>query len=924
MLLRLQLRYLMVCLLLWCGHGVALAADCLDQETWAAIQHAQWDHARVRLQAMVDQSVVVRGNLERWICLRRMLGNAQAQLMQLEAATDNLQLAYNEALLQLGPEHPETMNAAMGLAIVHGKRGEHDKALPVLRALLPPTERRYGANAMQVLTLLKSTATSLAWIGNYADALPLDERVLRIAEQLKPDGDVGGCQSVALCERIKGNAAKNLALTLTRLGRAPQGLPLAERGVALQMAHLGPSHPNVLDAQLVLASALIGVGQIQEAHELQEKVRNQAQAALGSTHPITLKAEGDLAASSTGREALVQSKSPQQARLQVLRETLGPSHPDVLLASVNLVDTLTKLGEFAPALEAAEAAVQGLLQRTDTLMFDDRSQRAWLNQQYKLEWLYLGLLVRNGRVPDAFLASETLKHHRYALQLGASGETALGSARAQTSKEALRQLTLLDQRIALARSLNQSVSVLLADRSAAFDRWNASRASTPFTLPNVKAVPAWAQTVVKHGDAVISYRVIGGSLCAFVLEGDKVSFVRLADADRVMPTIEAYRLTMRQIAMSGKPYDKDVLLPLWRLPNGSFRYASQQPPGVATRAGGLNEVLQSLSEWLIQPLLPKLGTHSGRLLVSVDGSLGHVPFESLPMESGQGEPKILGERFAVSLLPSFVMFDTLQARQRAYADLDRRPLMAVGGAHYAKVERHGFISIQRERNVRAMQPMDLKQMWQSAKHDRSLLPLAYLNWSQGFSDLPGSAEEVDELAGLFGEQPSRRSLVLKGASASEATINRLDQSGDLADYRILHFSTHGFLSDDEPALSAVVLKQVNREPGTDGYLTAAELSTLALRSDLVVVSACDSGASHVTVGDGATGLSMALFQAGTVSSILSLWPIEDEASRRFMVHFYQLMANGLDAGQSLRQTRLWARDRGLSRHVSEGLVRWGL
>ena len=59
----------------------------------------------------------------------------------------------------------------------------------------------------------------------------------------------------------------------------------------------------------------------------------------------------------------------------------------------------------------------------------------------------------------------------------------------------------------------------------------------------------------------------------------------------------------------------------------------------------------------------------------------------------------------------------------------------------------------------------------------------------------------------------------------------------LSDAVTLYFAAHGFLNEVEPSLTSIVLGQVNRAPGTDGYVTLTELASLELRSDLVVVSA---------------------------------------------------------------------------------------
>lgn len=96
------------------------------------------------------------------------------------------------------------------------------------------------------------------------------------------------------------------------------------------------------------------------------------------------------------------------------------------------------------------------------------------------------------------------------------------------------------------------------------------------------------------------------------------------------------------------------------------------------------------------------------------------------------------------------------------------------------------------------------------------------------------------MAALFGTSVAAH----LGRQATEHNLQGLNAKGELKNYRYLLFSTHGYLSQSEPALSSLVLGLVNRASGTDGYVTAAEWPGYDLRSDLAVLSACDTGVGH--------------------------------------------------------------------------------
>ena len=108
--------------------------------------------------------------------------------------------------------------------------------------------------------------------------------------------------------------------------------------------------------------------------------------------------------------------------------------------------------------------------------------------------------------------------------------------------------------------------------------------------------------------------------------------------------------------------------------------------------------------------------------------------------------------------------------------------------------------------------------------------------------------------------------------------------------------------------SGIVLAGANQpEQGVsdDGYLTALEVAQLDLSgTDLVVVSACESGRGEIRTGEGVYGLKRSIAVAGARSSLLSLWKVDDEATAAFMERFYRRLKAGVSRADALAQTQL--------------------
>jgi hypothetical protein len=201
-----------------------------------------------------------------------------------------------------------------------------------------------------------------------------------------------------------------------------------------------------------------------------------------------------------------------------------------------------------------------------------------------------------------------------------------------------------------------------------------------------------------------------------------------------------------------------------------------------------------------------------------------------------------------------------------------------------------------------------------------------------FEELPSSSREVDDIVRLWRQSPDAgtpgdeaRGLdaelaVLTGRDASESSLKLMAGGRGL-----LHLATHGFFlgrqctavddsmgsrdvfnkpskEEENPLLLAgLALAGANHRDAAgpdedDGVLTAEEIATLDLGGvGWAVLSACDTGVGEVSSGEGVFGLRRAFQVAGVRTLVMSLWQVEDEASRAWMRELYE---NRLVHGQS--------------------------
>jgi CHAT domain-containing protein len=177
--------------------------------------------------------------------------------------------------------------------------------------------------------------------------------------------------------------------------------------------------------------------------------------------------------------------------------------------------------------------------------------------------------------------------------------------------------------------------------------------------------------------------------------------------------------------------------------------------------------------------------------------------------------------------------------------------------------------------------------------------------------LPGTVKEAEEINRSFTEEHWTVEKFL-GSEASENNLKRIHHPN------ILHIATHGKFSaqkDTDPERiensllgSVLYFADANKaleDPSQEGILTALEAMDLDLEgTDLVTLSACESGKGIIEPGEGAFGLARAFRTAGARNILMSLWQVPDKETKELMSLFYQNLLSKQTKSEALRNAQL--------------------
>ena len=209
-----------------------------------------------------------------------------------------------------------------------------------------------------------------------------------------------------------------------------------------------------------------------------------------------------------------------------------------------------------------------------------------------------------------------------------------------------------------------------------------------------------------------------------------------------------------------------------------------------------------------------------------------------------------------------------------------------------------------------------------SKDETSLLRSADINARIQWNRLPGTLKEGSEISEIISAD-----LFLGDSATPNAVKNSIDNP-------IIHVASHAFYLPNQPVQvtdselesnakrgfsplqlttenplirSGIALAGANNpssRSNDDGYLTALEIAQLNWEStELVVISACQSGRGDIEDGDGVYGLKRSIAVSGAKSSLLSLWNVDDAATAAFMTMFYTKLKQGLTKEDSLLETQ---------------------
>ena len=825
-----------------------------------------------------------------------------------------------------GENHPDVAHSYDSIGYMFANKGDYERAVEYYQTALHIKRRLFGENHPDVAESYYLLADGLEYRGDYDSALRYYQK------------------AVALYRKFLGNTASKVASAYHNIGYVylqkkdyDKALEYLERSLSIKRQIFDENHWQLANTYGVIGKTLAGKGDYDQALQYHNKALAIRRHLFGDNDVDVSMSQHDIASVYQAIGDYDRALEYYRKALAIRVSVLGNAHPWVAATLRGLAEVYRKQRDFENALKSIDASIlavapnyresnhdsdtqlAGILSEKDVLRSlsfkastlarryeiesHDRQDLKKAVSTYELTLalidrmrggykaegsrLYLGKLSRgiyagaietalarqkiNNKTAykqDAFRTSERSKAGVLTQSLLEVGAKQFGGIPAQMlSKER-------DLRIELAR---YETLVQKEERKKAGKRDKQKLAGLKNRLFSLQKnydemLEQFEEDYPDYYD--LKYRHDIASISDLQKElGAQTALIEYFIGDTC---IHIFTLTQDAFDVTTVPKDS------------AFEKMARRYVSSIKRVVDEKEYVES-SRWLydclIKPVADKIAAKD-RLVIIPDGLLYYMPLEALLTRGSPARNSIdftrldyLTRHFEISYHYSATLW--LNSRQK-------------------KAPRYtglfvGFAPVFGDKNDK----ISAANAPEFENHEPGAKLLQATRDGEHFEKLKYSKQEVQSISEMLQDQPGLDTVFFYREASEE------NFKSSIAGYRYVHVSTHGFVNEERPQLSALAFSQPNDSSATeDGMLYAHEAYNLDLNADLVVLSSCESGLGKLVEGEGLMALTRGFLYSGAGNIIVSLWKVYDEYTSRLMIELYRQVRQGQPYSAALRAAKL--------------------
>lgn len=745
---------------------------------------------------------------------------------------------------RLGRTSPEFINSLHNLAVLKKNLGDYAESERIFNYLLPTIKTLYTSESQRYVVALNNQAMLFAELGRTQKAIEGLDLAIAKSEGTLYDNFIDE-------ERIKTNRAI-LAQEQGDFNLADQLYTEAMSGMLNKGFENHPDYNNVLIYYGALRVSRNDPNVLSFLTETIDGIRKK----YGNKHPLLAKAILNEANYYLNLEDFASAKTAYTEALTILQDAFGDFHKDVLdtLNKIGICDW--QLGHTASAKTYMDQSIQGYLQQLDRLfvtMSESEKTQFWQSLKPNIDNYMAFALDIASPYPEVLISAFELQIHTKGILINSTTKTRqhiLASGNAE----------LID----LFKSYKQTKDLLAIYYSSTKE--DIAEDGIDITALETKAneiEKSLTKMSNEFGQAQIATTTFAATRAMLKPDEAAIEIVRVPIK---------YGANRGQVHYAALVVNPQLDLPKMSLLSNGLELETKYIKSYKNLIRLKMEDHQSFNNYWAP--IEELLTGISKVYVSVDGIYNSININTLLDASG----KYL---------------------------IDKR--------EYAMVPNTKHIHEIRNENL-VIDP------------NKVAVLVGYPDYGNDdiFAPLPGTREELNAINQTLSEEGVKTQLYMQNA-ATKSNVTQINNP------EILHIATHGFflpdLSEEKGMVMGVQVSKAQNNPllrsgllftgaadiyskelslnsEDNGILNAYEVMNMDLnQTELVIMSACETGTGEIINGEGVYGLSRSFQVAGSNKIIMSLWKVNDEATKELMTSFYSYWMSLGDSQVAFRKAQ---------------------
>ena len=784
------------------------------------------------------------------------LAGLYSDLGDYNTALEMRNVVYNARKEILGEKHLDTLSALHNLASSYSDIGDYNTALEMRNAVYNARKEILGEKHLDTLSALHNLAISYSDLGDYNTALEMRNTVYNALKDI-----LGDNHSATL------TALANLAISYSNLGNYNKAFELQNTVYNTSKEILGEDHLDTLSALHNLANSYSDLGDYNTALEIRNTVYNARKEILGESHPDTLSALANLARGYSELGNYNKAFELQNIVYNTSKEILGANHPDTLSSLINLAISYSNLGNYNKAFEL------------QNIVYNTSKEILGANHPYTLSSL------NNLAVFYSYLG-----HYDKTFELQNTVYNICKEVQETNHPYILIALTNLARSYSYLGDYGKACELQYTVYNASKENLGESHPNTLFALSNLLVSQIYQektdnQSIKKHMTTYFEN-----------INNLKTTAFNIKEVSSRRNFLESYNNVYKLLKSCVFERNiKDLLDYLFINKNLSFEMdVNRFHNETMGERLSLEEVSHVIGNQLIIDFYELDNSKYGLILVK-EGKYSYHVVDYADIING-----------------SFMNNEGIHSFIGSFGENEHIYICPDGKLYNISFER-----ILNNLNISYLSSVQtLYQDSTTEDNNNQLVSFVYPDFSGTQSEDNDRGDTKGVLYGSYLEGMFIHDIYGEKSTIYSSYQANHDNFFNTKRPRILHVSTHGDYLDNEhmePMDRGILcLSGYNVEDNSYGYISAKEIQYMDLKgTELVVLSACNTGLGENISGEGIYGIRRAFELAGCQTLLLTVEEVDDYNSAIFMKSFYERYNQTNNIYQSFKDTKEYLKEHGL-------------